>query len=176
MGVLLLLQSLSNQFCGPSALPSGGLGCSPPTSALLKCPKSASWVSHRRRRRQGTPSWASHVTALALLSHLPELTLCMCLAGARWSGVLRSSRSPCARGLVLQRQRPLRCIAFLVCLPCLPSQRKHAAFIFSRCARQKGLSSLSPRGEGAVPVLARAGGPSPSPHICFLLLARPQGG
>lgn len=30
------MQNLSNQFCGPRALPGGGLGCIPPTTALLK--------------------------------------------------------------------------------------------------------------------------------------------
>lgn len=79
MGVLLLLQSLSNQFC---ALLCGGLGCSPPTAALLKCraPKisflGVTQEEEEKENRGLHPGLGlSHHKALALLFLLPEWTL-----------------------------------------------------------------------------------------------------
>lgn len=150
------------------------VGVQPSHRCSFKVPKSASLVSHRRRRRRTGDSilGLSGHKALALLFRLPELTLHVPGWCTVVSGPGRLAQSLCT-WLGLAEAASLRC---LPCLLVLSSEPVEACrFHFQQIARQKGFSSLSPHGEGAVPVLARAGGPFPSPHICFLLLVRPQG-
>ena len=163
----------------------GGLGCIPSVTALLKCrvPRiSFLSVTQEEEENRGLHSGLgpSRHKTIALPFLLPEWTLHVpgFLVGS-WEACL-----PCACGLVLQRQRPLHCVAFLICsFLGLLSQWKHACFNFSKCVRQKGLSGLSVTcedsestwGRGSSLSLLGRGGPSPPPHLSFLL-ARPWGG
>lgn len=141
------------------------VGVQPSHRCSFKVPKSASLVSHRRRRRRRTGDsilGLSGHKALALLFHLPELTLHV----PGWCTVVRGLgrlAQPLCTRLGLAEATSLHCLPCLLVLSSEPVEACH--FHLQQIARQKGLSSLSPHGEGAVPVLARAGGPSPSPIL-----------
>lgn len=102
-----------------------GLGCSPPTAALLKCNvlqiSVFGVIQEREEENRGLyPGLGlSHYKMLALSFLLPEQTSCMVLVGAQWLGGQASLWGPRRLALLLCMCLGLAEATLLHCLPCL---------------------------------------------------------